>query len=77
MELLKFFNTDEGSIAMSILFGLALAGLFRQTCKNRSCIVIKGPKTSEVNNGIFKIDNKCYKYVPYVVRCQPPKEKDD
>lgn len=69
MELIKFINSNEGSIAISILFGLALAGLFRQTCKDRGCIVIKGPKTSEVKDDVFKIDHKCYKYTPYVVRC--------
>jgi hypothetical protein len=69
MQLIKFMNSKEGSIVISVLFGLALAGLFRQTCKNRGCIVIKGPKTTEVNQNIFKVDGKCYKYTPYVVDC--------
>lgn len=69
MEIIKFINSKEGSIAISVLFGLALAGLFRQTCKNRGCIVIKGPKTAEVDKSVYKIDNKCYKYLPYVVEC--------
>jgi len=70
MELIKFINSDQGSIAVSILFGLALAGLFRQTCKTRNCIVVKGPKMAEVKNKIYRIDNKCFKYIPYVVECE-------
>ena len=69
MELIKFLNSKEGSIALSILFGLALAGLFRQSCKNRNCIVIKGPKSSEVQDKVYKIDQECFKYIPYVVNC--------
>lgn len=75
MHLVKFLNSNEGSIAISILFGLALAGLFRQTCKNRGCIVIKGPKTNELNNSVFKVDDKCYKYSPYVVDCGNTQEE--
>ena len=62
-------ESNEGRIIISLLLGFGLATLFRKVCKDKSCIVIKGPKMSDVQNNYYKINDKCYKYEPEVVPC--------
>lgn len=62
-------ETNEGVIIISVILGFGLATLFRKACKNKGCFVIKGPKLSEVQPYTFKVDEKCYKYTPEVVKC--------
>ena len=62
MRIKRLLNTERGKMFVSILLGLGLASLFRKACKGRSCIIIKGPKPSEMHNKIYKFDNKCYRY---------------
>lgn len=57
-----WMKSDSVSIFISVLLGLGLASLFRQTCVNGKCIVIQGPPLQETKNKIYKIDNECYKY---------------
>jgi len=58
----NFVSTPRGKIILSIIWGMGLSTLFRKACKGRSCIIIKGPKPSEMHNKIYKFDNKCYRY---------------
>ena len=37
----KFLKTNAAKIAISILWGLGLACIFRTACKGRDCIVYK------------------------------------
>tara|TARA_B000000557_G_scaffold231308_1_gene204555 strand:- start:176 stop:388 length:213 start_codon:yes stop_codon:yes gene_type:complete len=64
----KLLNTDLGRNMISIILGLGLASMFRKVCNNNTCLVIKGPKTAEMNK-YYKIDKKCYKYNPYPINC--------
>lgn len=64
----KLLNTDLGRNIISVLLGLGFASMFRKVCTNNTCLVIKGPKTVEMNK-YYKIDNKCYKYNPYPINC--------
>ena len=59
-----------GKIIISIIWGLGLAALFRRVCKGRNCIVIKGPKPKEIDNKIYKFDEKFYKYNAYASSCK-------
>ena len=45
----KLFNTELGQTIVSIILGLGLAGIFRKSCKNNNCYIIKGPKKEELN----------------------------
>ena len=65
-----FLSNDKGKIIISIIWGLGLAALFRKVCKGRNCIIIKGPKPSELENKIFKFENKCYKYNAMASSCK-------
>ena len=61
-------------ILISIIWGFGLAMLFRRSCKGRNCIVIKGPKPEEMNDKIYKHDNKCYKYKAETTSCKVSNE---
>ena len=65
----KIIKSEYGKIIISIIWGLGLAALFRKVCEGRDCLVIKGPKPKDVDNKIFKFDNKCYKYNSYTTKC--------
>jgi hypothetical protein len=69
MEISKLINSKEGSVIISVILGLGLAACFRASCKKGNCIVIKGPKTGDIQKHIYRIDNECFKYTPYVVNC--------
>ena len=36
---------------------------------DRNCIVIKGPKPKELDNQIYKYEDKCYKYKAKQTKC--------
>lgn len=69
MDFQKLLNSKEGQIGISIILGLGLATMFRQSCKKGSCIVIQGPKLAEIQNTHYRLDDDCYKYSPYIVDC--------
>ena len=63
---LKFCST-------SILLGLGLATLFRKACTDKNCLKFNGPIISEIEDKIFKHDNKCYKYTTTSSKCDNTK----
>lgn len=65
-----FVNNDKGKIFISIIWGLGLATLFRKVCKGRKCMVIKGPKPEEMDNKVYKFDEKCYLYKAQNTTCK-------
>lgn len=65
----KVLNSKSGSIIVSVVLGLGLAALFRQVCRGKQCIVVKGPNVDEINKYYYKIDQNCYKYTPIVTDC--------
>ena len=60
----RLIYSDFGRTLISILLGLGLATLFRKVCNDRNCLVFKGPEMSELDEKIYKFDDKCYKYKP-------------
>jgi hypothetical protein len=69
----KLFYTPMGQIIVSAIFGLALALLFKGVCKD-NCTLYFAPYIDEVTGNIFKLEDVCYEYAPYIVDCE--KEKD-
>ena len=70
----KFVHSNTGKIIMSILLGFGLATFFRQMCKGKSCLDFYAPTLDQMNEKIYKIDNKCYKYVPKAAKCDTNKK---
>lgn len=59
-----FFHSTSGKVIISIILGLGLAAVFRQTCEGRECVVLRGPKMEEIEDKYIKYGNKCYKFKP-------------
>lgn len=70
MSILNILDTKKGQILISIILGLGLASIFRRVCNDGNCLVIEGPPLEEVENKIFKQDNKCYKYKAQSTNCK-------
>lgn len=69
MNIVEATNTRMGSIFLSVLLGLGLAAVFRSACKDKGCIIVKGPKQEETTKYYYKIQDNCYKYTPVITEC--------
>lgn len=69
MHVLKVLNSRTGIIFVSIILGLALASLFKKSCIDESCKIIKGPPLKQVEGKVFTFDSKCYKYKAKATKC--------
>jgi len=85
MNFKRLLNTDFGKILISILLGIGIACLFRSVCNEKNCIRFEGAVITDIDDKIYKHDEKCYKYVAQSVGCNknkkiidvsPPKEID-
>jgi hypothetical protein len=74
MHLDKFVKSPTGKYLMSILLGFGFASMFRQACKGRNCKLIQAPPLEEIDDKIFKIENKCYKIEKQVINCKSKKQ---
>ena len=74
MNLSKFVNSNTGRNVMSIILGIGLATLFRTMCNGKNCIIIKAPPLEEIDDKIYKFDNKCYKLEKTAVKCNNKKK---
>lgn len=73
MNFKRLLHSKFGQIIISILLGLGLATLFRKVCKDRQCMLFKGPELNKIKNKIFKYNNKCYKYTESAETCDKKK----
>jgi hypothetical protein len=64
----KVFYTSFGQLVICAVFGFALAIMFRKVCKG-DCTIYFAPHVDEVSGKIFKLEDTCYKYTPYLVDC--------
>ena len=69
MYLDKFVHNNTGKIIMSILLGLGLATFFRAICRGKNCKIIKSPALEEIEDQIYKFDDKCFKMEKNAVKC--------
>lgn len=72
MYIRRLLYSPFGKIVISILLGLGLATMFRKVCKDRNCIVFKGP--GNIKDKIFKYNNKCYTYSSNAETCDKTKK---
>ena len=70
MYLDKFVHSHTGKIIMSILLGIGLATFFRALCKGKHCRIISAPPMEEIEDQIYKFDNKCYKLEKNTITCE-------
>jgi hypothetical protein len=74
LHLSKFLDSKTGKYITSMLLGFGLATFFREVCKGENCNVFYAPPLTEVENKIFKHDNKCYKYNLVSIKCSKDKK---
>ena len=74
----NILKSRDVKIVFSIIWGLGLASLFRRVCKGRDCIIYRAPSPESIRGKTFGFNNKCYNYLPRLVKCQgeviPPEE---
>ena len=73
MTLKRLVSSDFGVKMLSIILGLGLATLLRKVCKGRNCMVFKGAPMNEVEQNVYKNNNKCYQFVYENVKCDTKK----
>lgn len=56
-------------IFISLIWGFALALLFRKACTNDRCTVVKVPEKFIESQNIIKNGNKCYYLNKYFSKC--------
>lgn len=66
----KLFETYEGRIIMSLIWGLGLACLFKKVCVGRNCIVYKAPNPTDIKGSTYRYNDKCYEYIPEFSECK-------
>jgi len=69
MYLDKFVHNGTGKILMSIILGIGLATFFRSVCKGRKCRIISSPPIEEIDDQIYKFNDKCYKLEKHAIDC--------
>lgn len=65
----KVLYSDIGRYIISIILGIGLASLFRKVCKDRNCMVFKGPPLNEIKNQIYNYNNQCYEFKEKSIPC--------
>ena len=74
---LRLLETHTGQVIFSLILGLGLAALFQRVCKDGHCIIIQGPPLEEVENKIFKQEDKCYRYKAETTKCNKDATQKD
>ena len=74
MYLNKFLHTHSGKYIMSVILGFGLATLFRTVCKGKNCLLFKAPPMDEIQDKVFKHQDKCYKFTPGTKKCDTSKK---
>jgi hypothetical protein len=59
---------------MSVILGFGLATLFRTVCKGKNCLLFKAPPMDEIQDKVFKQQDKCYKFTPVTKKCDTSKK---
>ena len=72
IDIKRIINSERGKIVLSILLGLGLATLFRQSCTSNKCLIFKAPTLDQIKNKVFNYNNKCYKFTEKSVSCNKP-----
>lgn len=73
MNFKKILYSDVGKIIISVLLGIGLSCLFHKVCKDKECIRFNGPVIKEVDDKIFKYNDKCYTYKLFATKCDANK----
>lgn len=71
----EFFQSRVGIIAVSIIWGLGLATMFRKACEGKTCNIIKynSPNPDDIKKSYYNYGTgQCYQYEPIITECKEP-----
>jgi hypothetical protein len=71
----RLLYSYTGQLLVSAIFGLALALMFRRVCKD-NCTMFYAPYTTDVEGKVFKLEDTCYTYTPYMIKCNAAGSKE-
>lgn len=74
MKVKQLINSKEGKYIISVILGLGLATMFREVCKDKTCIQFKAIGEKEIKDKVYKHDSKCYKYSLKSSSCNKDKQ---
>jgi len=74
-NIVKRIHTENGQIILSIILGLGLATTFRKVCYGMECYIYRPPPMEEIKDSIYKIDDKCYKFIDSNIGCGKKKSR--
>lgn len=57
------------NMVFSFLMGVFLMLLARPSCKGGACFQYKAPPVKEIKEHAYKINDRCYKFVPKEMKC--------
>lgn len=66
----SFMKSKSGRILISIVWGLGLAAILRQTCSGPKCLIVQGPDPSDVRNKVYRYKDKCVTFHPVHSECK-------
>lgn len=68
----KLLNNSTFSVIVSVILGIGLACIFRNSCKNGICLIHVAPHP--LDNEEFMWNGNCYKYKKQIINCPMNKE---
>jgi hypothetical protein len=69
MKIGRLLFSPLGRIVLSILLGLGLSTVFKQSCSGQSCITYHGPILGQIEGKTYKFGEKCYVYDIAPIKC--------
>ena len=74
MNVRRLLYTSFGKNLISIILGLGLASLFRKVCRERNCLIFKGPDISNIQKQTYQYGDKCYNFKENAASCSKTKK---
>lgn len=65
----RLLNSTLGKILLSILLGLGLSTIFKQSCSGQSCITYHGPILGQIEGKTYQYGDRCYTYTIAPIQC--------
>jgi len=69
IDVKNLLRNSTGRIVISLILGVGLAALFRQSCVGRNCIILKAPNPNKIKGNVYEFDKKCYTYKTVPSKC--------
>jgi hypothetical protein len=73
----RLLNSTLGKILLSILLGLGLSTIFKQSCSGQSCITYHGPILGQVEGKTYQYGERCYTYTIAPIQCSTVRRSVD